>query len=417
MVKTVATELGPGSRLADRYHLEEQIGYGGMGRVYRARDERLGREVAVKVLDERADGDFGRACLEEARATARLTHPGIAAVLDTGAEDGRSFIVMELVQGRTLRQVLDERLTIPALEAAELAAQVADALESAHRQGVVHCDVKPHNIILTTEARPKLVDFGIARAVTKTRTTAVEEIEGSALYLAPEQVRGERLDGKTDVYALGAVLYEMLTGRPPFQGHSLAAVVAQRLVADPPPPRSLNPSISPELEGVVLTALARDPSERFPTAGALGEALRGAMDQDLTTAEARTARIERPPAPARRPALLSASAPWPWWRLSGAVMLGAVAVGLLVALMLAVVLLGPVGGSDPSPREVAVPNLVGKRVGEAPELLERARLVAGPVRTRPVDRGQAGTVVDQQPPAGNTVAPGSEVQLVVGVPR
>ncbi len=215
----VSVQQGPGSLFAGRYRLREQVGVGGMGRVYRAHDEVLDRDVAVKLLDERAsaDADVSRACAEEARAAARLARPGIARVFDSGIQDGRGFVVMELVSGRTLEQILRGRGRLAPFEAAEIAARVAAALEYAHRQGVVHCDVKPHNIILAPDGTPKLVDFGIARVASTTGSLAADEIRGSAPYVSPEQVRGEAVDGRADIYGLGAVLYELLTGRPPFR--------------------------------------------------------------------------------------------------------------------------------------------------------------------------------------------------------
>lgn len=295
MATVIAPDLAPGVRLGERYELLEQIGQGGMGRVYRARDRVLDRDVAVKVLDEGVadDDSFRRACAREARAAGQLTHPSIARIFDSGTDDGRSFVVMELVPGCTLREILCRQPALPPLEAIDLAAQVADALDEAHGHGIVHCDVKPQNIIVTPEGMAKLVDFGIAHAATVTATLAAHEIRGSAPYLSPEQVRGEDIDGRTDVYALGAVLYELLTGRPPFVGDNVAALIAQRLVADPPPPRALHPAVSPELERVVLRALARDPAQRYESAAAFREALQAAARAYRAGAEAKTVTFDR----------------------------------------------------------------------------------------------------------------------------
>ena len=301
-----AAGVRPGSLLADRYELGEELGRGGMGRVYRTHDRLLGRNVAVKILadDDLAEGDFARTCAREARAVGGLVHPGIVTVYDIGVHDGQSFLVMELVHGPTLRQLLRDGPLSPA-RAVEIAAQVADALDYAHRQGVLHCDVKPHNIMLRDEAaappgarvptaRAKLVDFGIARAANVTGTFA-GAIAGSVPYMAPEQVLGELIDGRTDVYALGVVLYEMLVGRPPFEGGTAAAVLARRLTVDAPPPRSLNPAIPRELERVVLTALRREPERRYRTAGRFRDALHAVESAADPVTRAMPAAAQRPP--------------------------------------------------------------------------------------------------------------------------
>jgi len=264
--------------VANRYRLAERIGQGGMARVYRAHDEVLDRAVAVKIVARQPDdAAFEQACIAEARAAAALTHPNIARVFDSGVHEGSGYIVMELVAGRTLRAILDERRVLPPPEAVELAAQIADALDCAHRHGVIHCDVKPQNIIVTPDGCPKLVDFGIARAMSAT-TGQAGEIWGSAPYLAPEQVEGPRPDGRTDVYALGVVLYELLTGRLPYEGDTIASIVAQRLAKDPPPLRQHDPGVAPELERIVLRALARERTGRYASAAALRDAFRGVAE-------------------------------------------------------------------------------------------------------------------------------------------
>jgi eukaryotic-like serine/threonine-protein kinase len=416
---SASTALEPGSRLAGRYRLCEPIGSGGMGRVFRAHDEHLDREVAVKVLDEvgRAGDEAGRTYAREARAAAALTHPGIARIFDSGTQDGNTFVVMELVPGRTLRQLLDERRTLRPIRAAELAAHVADALDAAHRQGVVHCDVKPHNIIVTPSGMPKLVDFGIARAANATRGFGPEEIWGSAPYVSPEQVRGEPIDGRTDLYALGAVLYEMLTGRPPFVGQSLAAIVSQRLVADPPRPRSLDPSIPAELEGVVLTALARDPVGRYADGGRVRDALRDVANRQRGAARAHPIKINQCGREGRAPGGSGRLAAWVRSRRRVAATLGIVAGIVVLALLLAAALASPIRGPTPPAQQVRVPDLVGKRLSEVPPLLEQAGLAPGEVQTRPVERTRIGTVLEQQPAPGQGVAPGGSVQLVVGTSR
>ena len=290
----MTVSVGVGDLIANRYRLGTPLGQGGMGRVYQACDQVFDRDVAVKLLVEGAcaEAEVGQACAEEARVAARLSHPGIAGIFDSGVHDGCAFVVMELVPGQPLDRIIRDGPRPAPLESANIAARVADALDYAHEQGVVLCDVKPQNLILTPDGQPKLVDFGIARVMTTTRSLAPEELRGSAPYVSPEQVRGERVDGRTDVYALGAVLYELLTGRPPFQGPTVAAIVAQHLAGKLPLPRSLNPNVSVGLERVVVTALARNPSTRYATAGTFRDALREVASGDRASAQARTERVE-----------------------------------------------------------------------------------------------------------------------------
>ena len=278
--------------LAGRYRLIEPLGRGGMGRVYRGVDERLDRPVAVKLIydDDVSYRDQRHACAVEALVAARLNHPGIVQVLDSGFDDGRCFVVMELAAGRTLAELLREGGALPVERALDFAAQVADALDEAHRQDVVHCDVKPGNLIVDEDDRVRLIDFGIARVASSTSGLGNQELHGSAKYVAPEQVEGAPIDGRTDLYSLGVVLFEMLTGRPPFVGGSVASTLAQRLAADPPPLCPTGAAAPPEVEQIVRRALAREPDDRFRTAGELRDALQTARQR---VADARTVSLRR----------------------------------------------------------------------------------------------------------------------------
>jgi hypothetical protein len=267
-----------GRRIADRYQVHEPLGRGGMGRVYRAHDTLLNRGVAVKLIygDAVSDAELQRACATEARAAARLNHPGIVRILDSGVDDGQCYVVMELAAGLSLADILAQRGPLPVAEALPIARQAADALQAAHDAGVIHCDVKPANLMVSEDGRVQLVDFGIARVATATTGLLDATLQGSARYVAPEQVEGGKLDGRTDVYALGVVLYEMLTGQAPFDGGSLASILARRLVVDPPPLHQYRPDVPPGLEMIVLRALARVPADRYASAGEFREALDGA---------------------------------------------------------------------------------------------------------------------------------------------
>ena len=268
--------------LAGRYRLGTVIATGGMAQVRRATDEVLGREVAVKILhphladDPRVVDRFRH----EAVAAARLTHPAIVSIYDTVAEQGLNAIVMELVDGITLRQYLDQEGPLRPRDAVDVVAGVADALQTAHEAGIVHRDVKPANILLCDDRRVMVTDFGIAKVAVDQDLTQAGTMIGTAKYLAPEQVRGERVDPRTDVYSLGVVLYECLCGRPPFEADTEAATALARLHRDPLRPRQVLPSVPRSLDAVTMQALAREPDDRPSTAAALRAALLAAPLDD-----------------------------------------------------------------------------------------------------------------------------------------
>ena len=278
--------------LADRYRLEELVASGGMAQVWRGTDEVLRRKVAVKLLHPHlaADASFVTRFRREAVAAARLAHPGIVAIYDTCSEAGTEAIVMELVPGQTLRERLDEPTPIDPWQAAGLAAQVAEALEAAHRAGLVHRDIKPANVLLAGDGRVKVADFGIAKAMSEADLTHPGLMIGTAKYVAPEQVQGQPVDARTDIYSLGVVLYEMLCGRPPFEADGDAATALARLQRDPLRPRQVRPGVPKALEEVVCRSMERDPNARYGSAGELRAALLSAGasavgEPDLTMAQ------------------------------------------------------------------------------------------------------------------------------------
>ena len=264
--------------LADRYELDGLIGRGGMAEVHRAHDRALGRIVAVKLLPvSRADDDDdARRLQEEARAAAAINHANAVAVHDVGSSPRGVFVVMEHLQGRTWREMIEEQGRLPEADVVPAAAALCDALAVAHRLGVVHRDVSPANVMITDDGVPKLMDFGIARAGTPERITATGVVIGTAAYMSPEQVRDQELDGRSDVYSLGCTLYELLTGRTPFGGRGSVETAAARLREAPRPLRQVDSTVSAGVERVVLAALARDREDR-PDATALGQALRGLL--------------------------------------------------------------------------------------------------------------------------------------------
>ncbi|MEN0014539.1 MAG: protein kinase, partial [Solirubrobacteraceae bacterium] len=272
--------IGPGSVIAGRYQVESQLGYGGMAVVYRAEDIQLGRKVAVKVLHAQyaEDNDFVERFRREAKAAAQLQHPGIVAVYDTGSWNGTWYIAMELLEGPTLKERIQKEGRIAPAEAVDLTEQILRAVRAAHRDGIIHRDLKPHNVILDELGHPKVTDFGIARRGASDMT-ATGSILGTAHYIAPEQAQGEVITPRTDLYAVGVVLYEMLTGRTPFEGDSAVSIALAHVNNEPRSPRSIVPEIAPALDAVVMRALAKRPSDRFADAdaflAALADAKRG----------------------------------------------------------------------------------------------------------------------------------------------
>jgi eukaryotic-like serine/threonine-protein kinase len=261
--------------LCDRYHLERLIGAGGMAQVWEASDLVLGRKVAVKVLHPHLAGDaaFVARFRAEAVAAARLSHPNIVGVYDTCSDGGNEAIVMELLDASTLRRYLDEHHTVDADTTVRIGLRLLDALEAAHRAGLVHRDVKPSNILLCADGRVKIADFGIAKADDQTELTQEGALVGTATYLAPEQLLGGDIDGRADLYSLGIVLYECLTGRVPFQGDTGAAVALARLHSDPIDPRRVRADVPPRIAEAVLRALQRAPDDRYDSAADLRAAL------------------------------------------------------------------------------------------------------------------------------------------------
>jgi hypothetical protein len=268
-----------GRRLADRYRIEGMVASGGMAEVWRATDEVLGRPVAVKVLHDRLarDRDVMARFRREAIAAARLSHPAVVRVFDTGDEEGLYYIVLELSEGRTLQDVIDRDAPLSPAEAVAIIRTVLQGLAHAHRGGVVHRDVKPSNILLDGNGLVKVTDFGIAKASFAEDLTTTGNMMGTARYLAPEQVEGGPIDARADLYAAGLVLYELLTGRPPFEAETNLAAATMRLTTEPRPPGALRPGIPRRLDEVVMRALARDPDGRYQTAEEMSTALERAM--------------------------------------------------------------------------------------------------------------------------------------------
>ena len=269
-------EHSPSTLIDGRYRLERLLGTGGMSEVWLAEDQRLGRWVAVKVLrSSLGDDDLVSGLEREARIVARLQHPNIVGVLDAGRHEGRYFIVMEYVHGQSIRDILDAQGRLTEREAVRYGLQVAAALQYAHDQDVVHCDVKPENILIDQNGVAKIADFGIADTLTRTLSPSeARDILGTIAYLAPEVIQGAQADARSDVYSLGLTLYETVAGRLPFAGSSPAAVAGQRLAAAAPPLRTFALAATPEFEAVLARAIAPFPLDRYQSAAEFAQALR-----------------------------------------------------------------------------------------------------------------------------------------------
>lgn len=265
-----------GNLLGNRYEIISQLGGGGMALVYKARDTLLNRQVTVKILrsEHTSDEEFISRFRKEAQAVAKLSHPNIVNVYDVGKEGDTQFIVMEYVEGRNLKQFIKEQGRLPLNQAADIARQICDGLQDAHANGIVHRDIKPHNILVTDNGRVKVADFGIAQIMSSVTLTNSGTIVGSVHYFSPEQARGDATGAKSDIYAVGVVLYEMVTGKVPFEGETPIAVALKHIQEKPLPPSKLNAQVSPELERIILRAMEKEVTMRYKTAGDMARDLR-----------------------------------------------------------------------------------------------------------------------------------------------
>ena len=423
--------------LGGRYELGPVIGRGGMAQVRRARDTRLGRDVAVKELrlDLASDSTFQARFRREAQAAAGLNHPNIVAVYDTGEElDAATgiqvpYIVMELVEGRTLRDVLREGRPILPRRALEFTQGVLDALAYSHKAGIVHRDIKPANVMLTNNGMVKVMDFGIARAVADTSSTMTQTaaVIGTAQYLSPEQARGETVDSRSDIYSAGCLMYELLVGRPPFQGDSPVSVAYQHVRETPVPPSQLDDEITPGMDAVVLKSLAKDPADRYQSAGAMRadiNRLLNGQSVEAASAFTPTSVITPPPrtpaSAASATAVFETTAPqtavtavqqsvpprrrkvWP------AVLIG---LGIIAAVIAGLLLLYPPNRVE----QVMVPAVYNYDQAAAEAALKAAKLTPSVKPLIGPDDSTLNKVVNQNPEPGRQVDINSVVEITVNV--
>ena len=401
--------------IAGRYELGEEIGLGGMAKVFKATDTRLGRAVALKVLapsfahDEAFVARFQR----EAQAAARLNHPNIVSVYDSGTVGDIHYMVMELVQGRTLSEMLAQDGRLLPERAEEIEESVCSALAAAHAQGIVHRDIKPGNIMLASHGEVKVMDFGIARMDSGQTVAQTQAVLGTASYLSPEQAQGGPVDARSDIYSAGVVLYEMLTGKPPFAGDTAVSVAMQHVQETPTPPSQVTGGIPPELEAVILRAMAKNPANRYQTA----EEFR--RDLGLVRAGGRASAPGLiPPAatqmlsPAETPTLIEPPSRTGRWAI-GILIVLVVAAFAFGAFLLGRELLGGKGGGSPtSPAavSVAVPNLYGMTLDGATSSLTTAKLAVGEVKYK-TNPAPADTVYRQEPASGQSVQQGATIDI------
>ncbi|MGI9126486.1 MAG: Stk1 family PASTA domain-containing Ser/Thr kinase [Mycobacterium sp.] len=409
--------------LSDRYELGEILGFGGMSEVHLARDRRLHRAVAVNVLraDLARDPSFYLRFRREAQNAAALNHPAIVAVYDTGEAETPSgplpYIVMEYVDGVTLRDIVHNDGPMPPRRALEVIADACQALNFSHQHGIIHRDVKPANIMISKTGAVKVMDFGIARAIAESgnRVTQTAAVIGTAQYLSPEQARGETVDARSDVYSLGCVLYEIRTGEPPFVGDTPVAVAYQHVREDPVPPSQKRAGISPELDAVVLKALAKNPDNRYQSAGEMRADLVRVHSGERPEAPKVMTHAERTMMMASRPghrADGSATAVYDYRDRgrTGAVGKWLVALAILAILTVVVTLgINMVGGK---PREVQVPDVRGQVSADAVAALQNKGFK---IRTQQKpDNVVAPDHVINTTPAGNAAAnAGDEVLIYV----
>ena len=405
-----------------RYRLLHRVGSGGMADVWCAEDVQLTRNVALKLLHRRfaEDPEFVERFKREASSAASLTHPNVVSVFDRGEWEGTYYIAMEYLDGRALKQIIREEAPLDLLRAIDLTIQILRAARFAHQRGVVHRDIKPHNVIIDAEGRAKVTDFGIARAGASDMTET-GAIMGTAQYLPPEQAQGHAVSPQSDLYAIGIVLYEMLTGRVPFDGDSAVTIALKQVSEAPVPPSAWNPAVPAELDAIVLRALEKDPARRFISADEFIGALQGAADRIASGAALGAGTVAFgavsgeiappleqppgyvPPADGQPPEGPESRKPkrWPW--IVASIALLCIAAGLIW--------FAADGGFDSAPPKVIVPKVVGLQATTAQTVLQRQGFKADIQRF--VNDAPPDEVFGQDPGAGQKADKGAVVTVRV----
>ncbi len=404
--------------LADRYQLTEQIGMGGMAIVYKAVDLRTNHNVAVKVLrpEYSEDAEFVGRFQREAEAASKMTHHNIVNLLDVGMDGENRYLVMEYVQGKTLKEVIQERGRLSAPLACQITIRILSALEHAHRNGIVHRDIKPQNILVHADGHIKVADFGIARIADSATLTRGDMVMGSVHYFSPEQARGEGASAASDLYSTGIVLYEMLTGKVPFEGENAVAVAMQHLHAQPAPIQSLAPDVPPMVVQVCMKAMEKNPALRYHSARDMAADLRAALDNRGEGPVRMNESIEHVQQP--RPQLREENAPGgkrktreneknrrklrTTWTIFSLILGVAVIVGLVFGVQAMI---------NQYTTTVTVPDVIGKDAKTAQEIIEKAG-AKSEIRGFSSDEREAGIVFLQAPKAGDIIRKGEDTILL-----
>lgn len=388
-------EVSEGTVVDGRYRVLGRIGSGGMADVYLAEDDQLGRRVALKLLHRRfaEDDQFVERFRREASSAAGLSHPNVVAVYDRGSWDGTYYIAMEYLEGRTLKQVVRDEAPLPPVRAIDLTLPILHAARFAHRRGIVHRDLKPQNVIVDDEGGVKVTDFGIARAGASDMTET-GSIMGTAQYLSPEQAQGQDVGERSDLYSVGVILYELLTGKVPFDGDSPVTIALKQVSQDPVPPSELVTGIPPDLEAVVMWAMRKDPADRPQDADAMIRALEAVRERIVTGAEPEGGVV--PPAGAAEGGPAKSRA-WLW--------------ALLIALVLAGG--GVLAYELTRPEQRTMPLVVGKDLQTATQIISNAGFTGSPEITRVQSNEAADTVIRQNPLAQSKVDEDAKITLTV----
>ncbi|WP_127165493.1 Stk1 family PASTA domain-containing Ser/Thr kinase [Veillonella sp. CHU732] len=402
-----------------RYEVQQKIGVGGMADVYRGKDTLLGRPVAIKILHQNfgSDQDFVARFKREAQAAGKLNHPNVVSMYDVGFDQGFHYIIMEYVSGCTLKEYIQHHgAQVTVQEAVKITVAIAEGLEHAHMMGIVHCDVKPHNILITDSGRVKVTDFGIARAINSATTMMyTNSVMGSAHYISPEQASGKSINVSTDIYSLGVVLYELLTGEVPFRGETPVSVALQHVKDPVVAPRIKNAMIPPQLEQVVLIALEKEPGKRFGSISEMIQALRMSLGyRGGTSARPMQHDFATQVLPPLETEVLEEEEEQQEGILAklGSLPQKYVIGGAVFAFLLAFLWAFLSFGNFWSNSTVDVPNVVGKQLSVATRLLEERhlRVSSSEVTNSDVPAGQ---VISQSPEAGESVKEQRMVHLVV----
>lgn len=402
-----------------RYEVLEQIGAGGMAIVFKAKDLLLNRVVTIKVLREQfvTDEDFIRRFRREAQSAASLSHPNIVSIYDVGKDGDTEYIVMEYVEGRNLKEIIREYAPLSADQAINLARQITGAIQNAHENHIIHRDIKPHNILVTADGVVKVTDFGIARAVSSATVTHTGDIVGSVHYLSPEQAKGIQSNERSDIYSLGIVLYELLTGKVPYDGETPIAIALKHLQQDPEPPSRLNPRISRDFEAVIMRSIAKSPEQRYSSAKELLADLNNIQtgrpvswsgvfsedDSEKTQTHVGFGRAFdsidiKEPSPVKK-----VNKKRRLWVAGSLVLLALLVLGGLWKFM--------------NVKTVTVPDLKGKTLPVAQDYIKQAGLAFTPdkdVEYKFSDDADKDRIVAQDPKAGDKVKAGRTIKIVVG---